>query len=113
VEGNELSARGVVDDELGCWHGSVVNQPPLGGLGAKARRRRADDAVTHRRAALRIVWWVTRVPRCNPPYDWLASHGRPSPPRGVPRDSKSAFTRVCDALCIAGTPLRASIFQRR
>ena len=28
-----------------------------------------------------------------------------SPQRG-PRDSKSAFTRVCDALCVAGTPLR-------
>src|SRR6266404_1427481 len=29
-----------------------------------------------------------------------------SSPRGAPRDSKSAFTRVCDALCVAGTPLR-------
>ena len=27
VEGNELSARRVVDDELGCWHGSVLSQP--------------------------------------------------------------------------------------
>src|SRR5215475_701655 len=27
-----------------------------------------------------------------------------SSPRGVPRDSKSAFTRVCDALCVAGGP---------
>src|SRR5262245_8612856 len=26
-----------------------------------------------------------------------------SSPRGAPRDSKSAFTRVCDALCVAGT----------
>jgi hypothetical protein len=29
-----------------------------------------------------------------------------SSPRGAPRDSKSAFTRVYDALCVAGTPLR-------
>jgi hypothetical protein len=29
-----------------------------------------------------------------------------SSPRGAPRDRKSAFTRVCDALCVAGTPLR-------
>src|SRR6516225_2304264 len=29
-----------------------------------------------------------------------------SSPRGAPRDSKSASTRVCDALCVAGTPLR-------
>src|SRR5262249_59534454 len=29
-----------------------------------------------------------------------------SSPRGAPRDSKSAFTRVCDALCVAGTSLR-------
>ena len=29
-----------------------------------------------------------------------------SSPRGAPRDSKSGFTRVCDALCVAGTPLR-------
>src|SRR5262249_57998882 len=36
-----------------------------------------------------------------------------SSPRGAPRDSKSAFTRVCDALCVAGTPLRGPIFQRR
>src|SRR5260370_29122667 len=35
-----------------------------------------------------------------------------SSPRGVPRDSKSAFTRVCDALCVAGAPLRGPIFQR-
>src|SRR5262249_44473724 len=28
-----------------------------------------------------------------------------SPLRG-PRDSKSAFTRVCDALCVAGCPTR-------
>jgi hypothetical protein len=28
-----------------------------------------------------------------------------SSPRGAPRDSKSACTRVCDALCVAGTPL--------
>jgi len=28
-----------------------------------------------------------------------------SSPRGAPRGSKSAFTRVCDALCVAGTPL--------
>jgi hypothetical protein len=27
VEGDELSARGVLDDELGCWHGSVLRQP--------------------------------------------------------------------------------------
>src|SRR5262249_50448262 len=27
-----------------------------------------------------------------------------SSPRGAPRDSKSAFTRVCDALGVAGTP---------
>jgi len=27
VEGGELSALCVVDDELGCWHGSVLNQP--------------------------------------------------------------------------------------
>ena len=32
-----------------------------------------------------------------------------SSPRGAPRDSKSAFTRVCDALCVAGTPLRGPI----
>src|SRR5262245_34690965 len=30
----------------------------------------------------------------------------PSPPRGAPRDGISAITRVCDALCVAGTPLR-------
>ena len=28
-----------------------------------------------------------------------------SPQRG-PRDSRSAFTRVCDALCVAGCPSR-------
>jgi hypothetical protein len=32
-----------------------------------------------------------------------------SSPRGAPRDSKSASTRVCDALCVAGTPLRGPI----
>jgi hypothetical protein len=32
-----------------------------------------------------------------------------SSPPGVPRDGKSAFTRVCDALCVAGAPLRGSI----
>src|SRR6516164_6783434 len=32
-----------------------------------------------------------------------------SSPRGAPRDSKSALTRVCDALCVAGTPLRGPI----
>jgi hypothetical protein len=26
VEGDELSARCVVDDKLGCWHGSVLRQ---------------------------------------------------------------------------------------
>jgi hypothetical protein len=29
-----------------------------------------------------------------------------SSPRGAPRDSKSASTRVCDALCVAGCPSR-------
>src|SRR5262249_48105347 len=33
-----------------------------------------------------------------------------SSPRGAPRDSKSASTRVCDALCVAGTPLRGPSF---
>src|SRR5262249_61540793 len=28
------------------------------------------------------------------------------PRNGVPRDGKSAFTRVCDALCVAGGPSR-------
>src|SRR5262249_8795141 len=28
-----------------------------------------------------------------------------SSPRGAPRDSKSAFTRVCDALCVRGDPV--------
>src|SRR5262249_23708810 len=32
-----------------------------------------------------------------------------SSPRGAPRDGKSAFTRVYDALCVAGTPLRGPI----
>jgi hypothetical protein len=31
------------------------------------------------------------------------------PRDGAPRDSKSAFTRVHDALCVAGTPLRGPI----
>jgi hypothetical protein len=31
VEGDELSALYVVDDELGCWHGSVLRQPASGG----------------------------------------------------------------------------------
>ena len=38
-----------------------------------------------------------------PPFAPLSS------PRGAPRDSKSAFKRVCDALCVAGTPLRGPI----
>src|SRR5262249_60644913 len=35
-----------------------------------------------------------------------------STPRGATRDSKSAFTRVCDALCVAGTPLGGPISSR-
>src|SRR6516164_9694203 len=35
-----------------------------------------------------------------------------SSPRGAPRDGKSAFTRLCDALCVAGTPLRGPRARR-
>src|SRR5262249_34557042 len=41
----------------------------------------------------------------------VSGHSLPLvPARGTPRDSKSAFTRVCDALCVAGTPLRGPSF---
>jgi hypothetical protein len=92
---------------------------------ARARVSKDEDvrlfALMLRDASQRI--WALEAPalasRCDAPQhegEGGAAHFGETKPTGmlpigvVPargtRDSKSAFTRVCDALCVAGTPLR-------
>jgi hypothetical protein len=72
-------------------------RPPLNGV-SEAKRQSPDAAMRVReRAGLFDIVNVV-IGR--------AAISVRSSPRGAPRDGKSAFTRVYDALCVAGTPLR-------
>src|SRR6516162_9199259 len=89
---------------MGVPHGCLartrtsLGAPPTPRLGVSEARLQtpgAENAPRERDGLFDIVSWDDG--------GWFSVR---SSPRGAPRDSRSAFTRVCDALCVAGTPLR-------